>query len=73
MTSQPKKRVLGLRDLKKAEVQYLMEEREGALQENPGVEEEEVLQRLSEAFRAMSYEDQVRENRCPGARGVISL
>ena len=50
-----------------------MEEREGALQENPGVEEEEVLQRLSEAFRAMSYEDQVRENRCPGGRGVLTL
>ena len=46
-----------------------MEEREGALQENPGVEEEEVLQRLSEAFRAMSYEDQVRKNRCPSGRG----
>ena len=51
-----------------------MEEREGALQENPGVEEEEVLQRLSEAFRAMSYEDQVREKRCPGGRegGIVS-
>ncbi|XP_061165119.1 nucleolar protein dao-5-like [Saccostrea echinata] len=46
------------RDLKKAEIQYMKEERGEVVEENPDLEEEEVLSRLSEAFRNLDYEEQ---------------
>lgn len=66
LTEKPKARVkkekkakgLSQRDFKKAELQYLKEEKKIAIKENPDLEEEEVLKRLSEAFRSLDYETQ---------------
>ncbi|XP_048774782.2 titin homolog isoform X2 [Ostrea edulis] len=49
---------LKARDLKKAELQFLKQEKQTAMKEKPDLEEEEILSNLSEVFRSLSYEQQ---------------
>lgn len=53
-----KLKALSQRDFKRAELQYLKEEKRVAIKENPDLDEEEILRRLSEAFRSLDLETQ---------------
>ncbi|XP_062577562.1 nucleolar and coiled-body phosphoprotein 1-like [Saccostrea cucullata] len=46
------------RELKKAEIQYMKEEKAEAVRENPDTDEDDIMLRLSEAFRSLPYKEQ---------------